>query len=755
MRYLRVPRRSLRMPDMNLHRRRWLGASVGVLVTACAAILLWALFWPVADCDKPSCARHRFTVGLELDAFGQVEPIDFEVAAEQESYSLRSILKDGGIEIVPVADDLDLPFDPSSGPLDSADLFQFVSAWRDHGPIDGADATLYALFVNMLVADNGDELFGIMFDTAGREGFAVAPRTTERFFQSSEPESISTLKLRTFTHELLHALNRHHSDAALFRDGRLTLEAPTRCIAEAEGRKWRLVETPLMALSPDTIRFFQTASARDVLPGRGNSPYMGRRSSATECDEARTHRTDVNERSRWSLAMRRLRNLFGVSLAQAAEDPTEGTSVESASVEIRLQAQEAAYPLGYPIAVRVLVRNTGEEPLPIIDRLSPRYGMLQMEARALGEDEWRAVQPMTWFEPTSDEQTLLAPGALTEETVPVYFGEDGWTFAEPGEYEIRAHLLTDEENGDAFSAPLKISVAAPETQDDREALQPLLDEEGRLADRVGRLLYFGGRIGDSDDIEPLEQATEHYGHTALGSALRLTLVSHRLRKPIDPQTGRRPAPDFDEARELLEDTCSDSGVAAMTSDLLRQRADPLPGSIRDRSETEAVAWDGRSPNGSAIATYSDTTLQKWGPSLHFCFNESEMRGRVRTAATQLGRQLRRDRDARIVLVGHSDSVGTCRYNDSLAFRRARAVEQALIGAGVRRDAIAIASIGERRPRDFSWTPEAQQLNRRVEILVEGHPPPIDMNEIFPRCPDTSRQAERFVPTAAPEGSASP
>lgn len=37
-----------------------------------------------------------------------------------------------------------------------------------------------------------------------------------------------TLQLRTFLHELLHALNRDHTDAAQMGDGRLTLEAPMR-----------------------------------------------------------------------------------------------------------------------------------------------------------------------------------------------------------------------------------------------------------------------------------------------------------------------------------------------------------------------------------------------------------------------------------------------------------------------------------------------------------------------------------------------
>ncbi|MBL8269010.1 OmpA family protein [Steroidobacter sp.] len=698
-------------------------------------LALWAFFWPVADCDQPGCAKRRFTVGLEIDALGPVQPIEFDVSTDAESVSLQSILKGGGIELVPVIDELGLAYDPASGPLDAADLFQFVSAWRNRGPIEGTDATLYALFVDALIADNGDNLFGIMFDVADREGFAVAPRTTERFFAEQEPSFIATLQLRTFAHELLHALNRHHFDAAQLGDGRLTLEAPTRCIAEAQGRQWRLTETPLMALSPNTIRFFQSAAARDVLPGRENSPFTNRRASPTECDDARTHVVKTDEGTRWSIAMRRLRALIGISMAQAAEaeeEPKEST----AAATITLQAQRAAYPLGYPIAVRVIARNTGDAPLPVVERLNPRYGMLQIEYRTAGSDDWQTLQPIAWLEPTSDEDAQLEPGAQTEETVPVYFGEDGWTFAEPGDYEIRARLQTNASGSGAISEPVKIAIASPATPDDQAALQPLVDAQGKLDRDIGRLLYFGGRIGDQDDIAPLEQAAERYGHTAVGAALRLTLLSHRLRKPIDPKTGRRPLPNFEEARELLEDTCTDSGVAAMTSYLLRQRPDTIPSSLVKRSASDAAAWDGVNRKGAAALTYADETLQRRGPSLHFCFNEDSLRKPVATATANLARQLRRNRPERIVVVGHSDAVGTCRYNDSLALRRAQAVKDALVRSGLRANTIDIASLGERRPLDFSWTSSAQNRNRRVEILVRGGPEIEAVAEVAPRCPAT-------------------
>lgn len=723
-------------------------SATGLLVSV--ALLLWALFWPHRDCDQPSCARQKYSVAVEIDALGQVEPIDLELTHEDDSISLAQILRGGGIEVSSLRDEVGLPYEPASGPLDRADLFQFVSAWKNKAAPD-ADAMLYALFVDSLIADNGEPLFGVMFDTAGREGFAIAPRTTARYFREHEPAQVAALQLRTFAHELLHALNRHHLDAVQMPDGRLTLEAPTHCIAQRAPRGWSLSEPPLMALSPNTIRFFQTATARDILPGPANSPFNFRRASPTECEDARAHTIDSQRRSRWSLAMRRLQMLIGFNTAEAAETTAPSTS---ASAEIRLQAQSAAYPLGYPVAVRVLVNNTGEEVLPIAGRLNPRYGMLAIEQRELGSEDWQPVEPLTLFEPTSDENARLLPGAAIEETVPIYYGESGWTFDSAGTYEIRARLQVGAPQEDVVSEVVTLSFTDPSTPEDRGALESLLDDQGRLDKNVGRLLYFGGRIGDGDDLDPLERSVQTFSNTALGSALRLTLLSQRLRRPIDPTTGTRPAPDFDSARNLLEDICTDSGVAAMTSNLLEE-ADDLPASLQSRAQTEAAAWDGRNLAGDTIPTYSDPALKRYGPSLNFCFNEAGLRAPVRRAVTQLARQLRRNRPARIVLVGHSDAVGTCRFNDALALRRARGVQQALAASGLRRVPIEVVSIGERRPASFASAPEAQQLNRRVEILVEGTGDAQIDRPIVPSCPaDDARSSPKTVPSESDEAPAS-
>ena len=87
-------------------------------------------------------------------------------------------------------------------------------------------------------------------------------------------------------------------------------------------------------------------------------------------------------------------------------------------------------------------------------------------------------------------------------------------------------------------------------------------------------------------------------------------------------------------------------------------------------------------------------------------------------------------DAKVVLTGHTDTVGTEKYNEDLGRRRAEAVRDFLSkGSGVNPSQIEIKSAGELQPAagqpPAKLDPSAGEKNpknRRVEIQVEGLPP---------------------------------
>ena len=704
------------------------------IVVLATGVLGWAAFAPDETCSDPVCARERFRIFIEVDSFRDLEPVTLEASDGERLVTPASVLQHGGISVQIAHDQKHLPYAAASGPLTPADLRQYAEVWRGQRLPADANAGLYAMLTPALVSETGERLFGIMFDMAGREGFAVAPGETARLFIDRSEEWISLLQLRSFIHELLHALNRQHLDAAQI-DGRLTIEAPTRCISAVKDARWSLKDAPSMSISATTIRFFQTAAARDVLPGAANTRFEQLRTSATECEDARRNVGPPPALSRWELMRRRLSGISFIQAAHAQDDPVDPSDQHVARVEVRIQAQDAPYPLGYPIAVRIMVTNSGAEALPLRARLAPAYGIMQVERRADGEEDWVPLKPVVLYEPESDLQALLASGERTEETVPIFFGSEGWTFPRPGVYEVRARLQVSEDQADATSSVARVRIAAPETKDDQAVLRPLLDERGQLDDNIGHLLAIGGRIGSEADISSIAAISKSHGHTTLGSALQLMLASQHMNPAIDPRTGMRPKSEPGAARELLSETCPDSGVAALTYELLERSSDAPPPGMMSTESDSASAWDGVPGVGTHFGTYSDPTLQRFGPSLHFCSGDPTLTISTRQGAVQMAKNLLRVQPHRIVLIGHSDRAGRCGRNDALALRRAAALKRVFIDVGIAANRIQTVSLGARRPLDFSTSMAAHLLNRRVEVLIEGGNIEVDpaAGRILPRC----------------------
>ena len=71
----------------------------------------------------------------------------------------------------------------------------------------------------------------------------------------------------------------------------------------------------------------------------------------------------------------------------------------------------------------------------------------------------------------------------------------------------------------------------------------------------------------------------------------------------------------------------------------------------------------------------------------------------------------------IIVIGHTDRVGTVPYNDALSLRRAERVRDELIKAGIPAESIRVAGRGEREPLIPTPDEVPEPRNRRVEINV--------------------------------------
>jgi len=73
----------------------------------------------------------------------------------------------------------------------------------------------------------------------------------------------------------------------------------------------------------------------------------------------------------------------------------------------------------------------------------------------------------------------------------------------------------------------------------------------------------------------------------------------------------------------------------------------------------------------------------------------------------------------VIVVGHTDSVGTDAYNQKLGQRRADAVKAYLVSKGIDSKRVYTESRGEKQPVADNKTSKGRERNRRVEIEVVG------------------------------------
>jgi hypothetical protein len=71
----------------------------------------------------------------------------------------------------------------------------------------------------------------------------------------------------------------------------------------------------------------------------------------------------------------------------------------------------------------------------------------------------------------------------------------------------------------------------------------------------------------------------------------------------------------------------------------------------------------------------------------------------------------------VLVVGHTDSVGSDAYNQGLSERRAASARSYLIGAGLESGRVRAVGMGENEPIASNDTDAGRQQNRRVEIAI--------------------------------------
>ncbi len=90
---------------------------------------------------------------------------------------------------------------------------------------------------------------------------------------------------------------------------------------------------------------------------------------------------------------------------------------------------------------------------------------------------------------------------------------------------------------------------------------------------------------------------------------------------------------------------------------------------------------------------------------------------AKSTLSKIAKQLQTDPSLKIAVEGHTDSVGGTATNQALSEKRANAVRDYLVSAGISADHITADGKGEESPIATNKTAAGRQQNRRVELVI--------------------------------------
>ena len=103
--------------------------------------------------------------------------------------------------------------------------------------------------------------------------------------------------------------------------------------------------------------------------------------------------------------------------------------------------------------------------------------------------------------------------------------------------------------------------------------------------------------------------------------------------------------------------------------------------------------------------------------VHFEFDKARLMLDSKTVLGNVAKSLNNEPDVRIIIAGHTDSLGSDAYNKRLSQERAQSVVDFLISKGIDRSRLRAVGYGESKPVADNSTEEGRERNRRVELQV--------------------------------------
>ncbi|MGC2324039.1 MAG: OmpA family protein [Terriglobales bacterium] len=164
-------------------------------------------------------------------------------------------------------------------------------------------------------------------------------------------------------------------------------------------------------------------------------------------------------------------------------------------------------------------------------------------------------------------------------------------------------------------------------------------------------------------------------------------------------------------QQLAQAEAEKARLAAEQADQMRQKAEADRAAMRARLLRQLNAiLETRDTSRGLVVNMSDVLFEsgKYG-----------LRPAARERLAKIAGILLAYPDLHLEIEGHTDSVGSDTYNQTLSEKRAAAVQEYLVQQGIPSSSMAAHGLGKLQPVADNATSSGRQQNRRVELVVSG------------------------------------
>jgi len=198
--------------------------------------------------------------------------------------------------------------------------------------------------------------------------------------------------------------------------------------------------------------------------------------------------------------------------------------------------------------------------------------------------------------------------------------------------------------------------------------------------------------------------------------------AQRVKEATDKDASNAKGMSDAEARRVKQQSDADAEaqrVKAATdaeAQRVKDATDAEARRVKDLADAEARRLADLKSKDTVIVLVKGQTVVLRG--VNFEFNKATLTKYSENILWKAYNAMNANPDVRVVITGHTDNVGSQKYNQSLSLKRAQAVKNWLVEKGIDSKRMRTVGRGQNEPVASNDTEDGRLENRRIEFYVE-------------------------------------